>query len=172
MNDAVPMELRAALDSDLELISTWLAQPHVARWWHEDAALEVVTKRYAPCLTGSEPTTLLVAYEDERPVGLALTYRWDDYPSERDGYGIAPGTAGLDYLIGHPHDCGRGLGTRLVAELGATLAPYDVWVTPEAANEPSRRVLEKNGFVLMAVKQCQQVSAPTEGPTALYRLQR
>lgn len=50
--------------------------------------------------------------------------------------------------------------------------PVPVWVTPEAANEPSCRVLEKNGFVRMAVKQCRVPEEPWAGPTALYALAR
>jgi hypothetical protein len=74
----------------------------------------------------------------------------------------------MDYLIGHAHDCERGLGTLLAAQLVEAASPYPVWVPVDEDNEPSRRVLEKNGFELMAVK-----PVPGEvGPQALYRLQR
>ncbi|MCW2501089.1 MAG: GCN5-related N-acetyltransferase [Frankiales bacterium] len=166
------MRLRLLGEDDLETLGGFFAAPHVARWWHQDAAPEAVAAEYGPLLRGEDPTVVLLALVEDRPVGLAQWYRWDDNPNERDGYGIPAGTVGIDYLIGHPHDCDRGLGTALVAAVLAATPPLPVWVTPEAANEPSRRVLEKNGFALMAVKQCQVESPFPEGPTALYRLAR
>lgn len=159
--------LRPLEEADLGLVDEWFDAPHVRRWWREDRA-----EQYRPVLRGEDPTVVLVAVHDKRPVGLAQWYRWDDHPEGRAAYGIPAGTLGIDYLIGHPHDCERGLGTSLVAALLLALPELPVWVTPEEANAPSCRVLEKNGFALMAAKQCQVPSEPWAGPTALYRLPR
>jgi hypothetical protein len=43
-----------------------------------------------------------------------------------------------------------------------------VIVDPEAANLPSRRVLENNQFVLLAERQLP--TEPTDAPIAIYRL--
>ena len=156
------MQLRPLTETDLELVDSWFDAPHVRRWWRDDTAAQ-----YLPVLSGEDPMHVLVAVHDERPVGLGQWYRWDDEPS-RELYGIPPGAAGIDYLIGHAHDCERGLGTALVAALVEATSPYPVWVPVDETNEPSRRVLEKNGFELLAVK-----TVPGEhGPQALHRLQR
>jgi RimJ/RimL family protein N-acetyltransferase len=159
------VDLRPITEADLETVDEWFAAPHVARWWRDDRA-----SQFLPVIRGEEATVVLIAEHDQRAVGLAQWYRWDDYPTSRDAYGIPPGTAGIDYLIGHAHDCERGLGTALVAALLRAMPELPVWVTPEEANEPSCRVLEKNGFELMAVKQCHIPDEPAAGPTALYRL--
>lgn len=164
--------LRALVRADLPLVGEWLGAPHVARWWREDASEVAVAARYAPYLEGSDPTVIVVAEHDNRPVGLGQWYDWDASPAARDAYGIPAGTVGIDYLIGHPHDCDRGLGTHLVAALVEATPRVPLWVTPEAANQPSCQVLEKNGFVLMATKQCSLLEEPEAGPTALYCLSR
>jgi len=164
--------LQPLVEDDLEVLSGFFASPHVERWWHQDPSLEAVHAAYLPYLTGSDPTVILLAIVGQRPVGLGQWYLWDDNPQARDAYGIPSGTVGLDYLIGHAHDCGRGMGTQLLEALVEAAPDVPIWVTPEEANEPSCRVLEKCGFELMAVKQCQIEEEPWAGPTALYRLLR
>lgn len=161
------LRLRPLGQDDLEGLAEFFAAPHVARWWHEDASLEAVTAKYGP---GVEDTVRLLVLLDERPIGMAQWYVWS--AEDAGPYGVPAGTVGFDYLLGFPRDCERGVGTRLVAALLAETPALDVWVTPEAANGPSCRVLEKNGFELMAVKQCEVPDEPWAGPTALYRLQR
>ena len=161
------IELRPLLESDLRTVDEWFDAAHVRRWWRHDRA-----EQFLPVLHGAEPTVVLVAVHERRTVGLGQWYRWDDDAEARDAYGIPVGTLGIDYLIGRAHDCERGLGTALVAALLEVMPALPVWVTPEEANEPSRRVLEKNGFELMAVKQCHVRDEPEAGPTALYRLLR
>src|SRR2546429_206532 len=104
------IELRPLLESDLEVLDEWFRAPHVARWWGDETA-----EKYRPVLLGTDPTAALIAVHDKRRIGLAQWYHWDDNASSRDEYGIAPATIGIDYLIGHPHDCERGLGTALIA---------------------------------------------------------
>ena len=164
--------LRPLTYQDFPVLQEFFVSPHVERWWHQAPSEEALEEEFGASLRGEEPSYVLLAVVDERPVALGQWYRWDDFAKDRDGYGIPAGTVGIDYLIGHPHDCERGLGTQLVAALVAACPPNPVWVTPEAANEPSRRVLEKNGFELMSVKQCAVETRFPEGPTALYRLVR
>jgi len=156
------VQLRPLTEADLELVDEWFDAPHVRRWWRDDTSAQ-----YLPVLSGADPMHVLIAVHEDRAVGLGQWYRWDDEPSRED-YGIPPGAAGIDYLIGHAHDCERGLGTMLVAELVEATSPYPLWVPVDETNEPSRRVLEKNGFELMAVK----AVAGEQAPQALHRLQR
>ncbi len=161
------LRLRPVTVEDLESLVEFFAAPHVARWWHQDASLEAVTEKYAAAI---DETVRLLVLLDERPVGMAQWYLWS--VDDAAPYGVPPGTVGFDYLLGFPRDCDRGLGTRLIAALLTEFPALDVWVTPEEANGPSCRVLEKNGFDRMAVKQCDVPGEPWAGPTAIYRLQR
>lgn len=162
------VDLRPVVADDLDVLCEFFRAPHVAAWWHQDPDPEVVRAEYVEC---SDATVLLASIEG-RPVGMAQWYLWDDSPADRDAYGLPAGTVGFDYLLGRPIDCDRGLGTTLIAALLALVPPMPVWVTPEAANEPSCRVLEKNGFTRVTVKQCVIEDEPWAGPTALYRLVR
>lgn len=56
----------------------------------------------------------------------------------------------------------------LVVEVRRHHPGAGVLVDPEAANEPSRRVLEANGFRLVAVRPVE--GEPTDKPMAIYRL--
>lgn len=108
------------------------------------------------------------------PFGYAQWYRWSDYPDHAGSLGADPDEAGFDYLIGPAGLCGQGLGTRLIAALVAHVRDSDATVAgfvvdPEVANAASRRVLEKNGFELAAVKAIPDPDGHPIGPTAVYR---
>jgi len=79
---------------------------------------------------------------------------------------------GIDYAIGEPGRTGTGVGTQLVAVLVAELRRehpgVGVLVDPDAANLASRRVLENNGFFLVAARPV--FTEPRNVPMAIYRL--
>jgi RimJ/RimL family protein N-acetyltransferase len=78
------------------------------------------------------------------------------------------GEAGIDYAIGDPAHTGHGTGTALIAALAAEVRRHHpgagILVDPDARNTASRRVPEKNGFRLVAVRPV------TTEPMAIYRL--
>jgi RimJ/RimL family protein N-acetyltransferase len=82
------------------------------------------------------------------------------------------GEVGIDYAIGDPAWVGRGAGIALVAALVAEARSHcpgaGVLVAAAAANAASRRVLEKNGFALVAVRPVE--TEPGDAPMAIYRL--
>ena len=162
------IRLRAMTTADLALMCRWLGAPHVQRWWHDPAELAAVSAEYLPCIEGVEPTHLLIAETAAGPVGFAQWYRWRDYPDHARSLGADPDEAGLDYLIGSPQDCGRGIGAGLIAALVRHVCERDPSVAgfvvdPEFANTASRRVLEKNGFELVAVKAIPDPTATRSG---------
>lgn len=150
-----PVTFRRLTPRDFPLLASWLAEPHVYRWWHHEFNDEAVERDFGPTARGEEPAEDLVVSVGDVPVGLVQRCRWHDYPEYVDE--IAPilpiptGTVTLDYLIGHPEHTGRGLGPRVLAA-----AVADVWerypdapaiVVPVAAtNRASWRALEKAGF--------------------------
>jgi aminoglycoside 6'-N-acetyltransferase len=168
------IRLRAMTAGDLPLMCRWLSAAHVHRWWHDSAEPADVSARYLPDIAGTEPSHPLIVEVPAGPIGFGQWYRWADYPDYGRQLDAGPDEAGFDYLIGEPEYCGRGLGTRLIAELIRHLREQDpamggVVVDPEAANAASRRVLEKNGLRLMAIKQVVDPDSPPTGPSAIYR---
>jgi GNAT superfamily N-acetyltransferase len=82
------------------------------------------------------------------------------------------GDCGIDYALSEPAVAGRGVGTELVAALVAEVLAHHpgagILSDPQATNTASRRVLEKNGFVLVAERPVP--SEPVAAPMAIYRL--
>jgi GNAT superfamily N-acetyltransferase len=117
-------------------------------------------------------TNMLMCSEDGEDVGWCQWYLWEDYQEESLARNARDGEVGIDFAIGRPTNTGRGLGTRLVATLVEHVRCIHpgagILADPEEANEPSRRVLKKNGFSLIEVR---GIVTEVESPRrALYRL--
>jgi aminoglycoside 6'-N-acetyltransferase len=168
------LSLRPMTEHDLPLIAGWLGLPHVATWWLPGTTAEAEVAEYREnIVNGQDPAThLLIASADGTPIGWCQWYRWADYPAEAEAMEALPGEAGIDYAIGDPAQIGHGTGTELIAVLVAEVRRHHpgagILTDPEARNAASRRVLEKNGFSLVAVRPV--VGEPTSDPMAIYRL--
>lgn len=162
------VSLRRMVTDDLPLARRWLAQPHVARWWSEPIDEQLAD--FVRALDGRDPTDLAIAIVDATPVGLVQWYSWGDYPEEAE-YGALPGEVGIDYLIGSPDHVGRGVGTAIIAATVDEVRRHHplagILVSVDATNAASRRVLEKNGFVLVDER---DLPGEPEPLSALYRL--
>jgi len=137
------------------MLTEWLAEPGVARWWHHDASLAGVERDFGPSVRGEEPGEDLVVLADGEPIGLLQRSRIGDYPEDLAEFSalvpVPPGAVTIDYLVADPARRGRGLGTRLVGlavartwtELSDASA---VLVAVVAGNVASWRALEKAGL--------------------------
>lgn len=177
---------RAVTPADFPRLATWLAHPHVARWWNHEFTAAAVERDFGPSARGEEPNEDLLALlvdesGRERPVGLVQRSFWHDYPeyvAEMAPILAIPDDAvTIDYLIGDPADTGRGLGPAIIAAVAA-----DTWrahrragsiIVPVAAgNRPSWRALEKAGFVRIAEGELTPDN-PIDPPAhVVYRLDR
>jgi aminoglycoside 6'-N-acetyltransferase len=175
------VELRAMAEDDLPLVDGWLRQPHVARWWlsgtTRGAELVQLTARLAGL--SHEPTQLLIVVErveggavSGSAIGWCQWYSFDAYPTDGAALGARAGDCGIDYAIGDPSATGRGLGSQLIAALVDKVRHHHqvcgVVADPDASNTASRRVLERNGFSLLAVRPV--ATEPNQTPMAIYRL--
>lgn len=160
--------------ADLPAVDAWLRLPHVARWWTPDTTAEAEIAKYQERVRpGNRPAThMLMVTLDRRPVGWCQWYRWADYPADAHAIGARDGEIGIDYAIGDPAQIGRGIGTTLIATLVGEIRRRHpgagILADPDAANTASRRVLEKNGFHLVAIRPV--ATEPNDSPTAIYRL--
>lgn len=170
--DGPALALRPMATGDLALVEAWLRQPEVARWYLTGSSAADELDDLRRCIEGLERAETLVVLEDASPIGWCQWYSCDDYPEHAAGVGAEPGDVGIDYAIGDPSRHGTGVGTALVAALVAhvrRLRPGGGLIAdPEAANTASRRVLEKNGFALIAERPVDSES--TDAPMAIYRL--
>jgi aminoglycoside 6'-N-acetyltransferase len=148
------VELRPLARADFALVSRWLAEPLVARWWDDDPASAAVEAQFGPSVDGTDPTRVYLGVHDGQPFGLVQVYRFDDEPEFRaELAAVCPVPAGalsIDYLVGDPSARRRGLGTALIAAAVARgFADHrdadDVLVPVVAANEASCRALRRAG---------------------------
>jgi len=167
------LSLRPMNEADLPAVETWLHLPHVARWWTPDTTADREVAKYRQRITGTSARTIMltVTWAGD-PIGWCQWYRWADFPAEVTAIDARNGEIGIDYAIGDPDWIGRGAGTMLIAALLAEARGHHpgagILTAPNAANIASRRVLEKNGFELVAVRPV--ATEPTGATMAIYRL--
>ena len=154
------IELRPLRREDFPLLSRWLAEPLVARWWDDDSSLDAVEAQYGPSVDGTDPTALYLAEHEGRAFGFVQVYRFDDEPESLAELStvcpVPPGALSVDYLIGEPDARGRGLGAAMIAAAVARgFADHpdagELLVPVVAANEASWRALERAGGTKYAV---------------------
>jgi aminoglycoside 6'-N-acetyltransferase len=168
------LSLRPMIEEDLPAVAAWLGLPHVARWWTPDTTAEEEIAKYRRRVSPQErpATIMLMVTWDGAGIGWCQWYRWADYPAEAVAMEARDGELGIDYAIGDPARVGRGAGAALVAALVTEARRHcpgaGILAAAAAANAASRRVLEKNGFALVAVRPV--ATEPSDAPMALYRL--
>jgi aminoglycoside 6'-N-acetyltransferase len=177
----VQVTLRPLETRDLALISRWLAEPHVARWWRDDSDIAAVRAHYAPCIAGDDPTEVFAIEVELRPGGLIQRYLISDNP---DWAGALPATpvpadrmAGIDYLIGDPGMVGRGIGSTTIGMFtDLTFLRYPrvdaTVVAVQQANTRSWRALERAGFVRLWAGLLASDDPSDAGPAYVYLKRR
>lgn len=148
------MLLRTLTRDDFGLLGTWLREPLVATWWHDDPDPEALERQYGPAIDGTDPAVLRIG-ELQVPgggfaVGFVQWYRLADEPEYRAELAAVlpvPDDAwSLDYLVGAPAQRGRGVGSALVRAALDAIGPAPVIVAVHAENGASAGVLRGTGF--------------------------
>lgn len=145
--DADPLHLRSILDEDLEFIlglyQDWRVAQHLNQipvpFTHQDAReqLDAALREAADSVTAT-----FVAHRDHEPVGLCLLHHGQDDPAARIGV--------VGYSV-MPRHWGQGYATRMVQALvkhAINSGFLSLQASFHMGNVASRRVLEKNGFLL------------------------
>jgi aminoglycoside 6'-N-acetyltransferase len=135
---------------DLPMVEAWLRAEHTQPWWSYEVDYEEIVQ----ATRGEVPVEPWILRIDGVDAGYFQVYDVaydDEYRAACASVGVAPGTAGIDYLIGEPSLIGGGLGTRAVGAFSRDVVfGRGEWPAvsagPDPANGASIRVLEKNGF--------------------------
>lgn len=148
----VTLGFRPLTRADLGDVVRWVREPHVARWWNDEATdLAAAERHYGPAIDGTDPTRVWVIEVNGRSVGFVQDYLIGDHP-EYALLTAQPDAVGFDYAIGERSRVGRGLGTRMLWQfLRDVVRPAypdarTFFAAPDQRNAGSLRVLEKLGF--------------------------
>jgi aminoglycoside 6'-N-acetyltransferase len=102
--------------SDFPTLASWLAQPHVARFYQKTPiTLEKVALEYGPMVRGEELTIGHLALSGAVPFAYLQCYRNADYPEWVDVIGVNDGIS-VDFFVGEPRLLHRGFGRAALDE--------------------------------------------------------
>jgi RimJ/RimL family protein N-acetyltransferase len=166
------LTLRGMDAADLDLVRSWLDPPEVARWYLAGTTAAAEVEDLRRCIAGDEPTEVLIVADRGQPIGWCQWYLCADYPEHAAAVNAGPDDVGIDYAIGDLAATRRGVGSAVIAALVTHVRQQHphagIIADPEASKVASRRVLEKNGFQLVAERLV--ASEPMQTPMAIYRL--
>ncbi len=167
--------------SDFPLLSRWLAEPLVARWWHHDPSPAAVLRDFGPSVDGSDVAEFFLASLGQRRLGLIQRYpigAYPEYVAELELLcGVPEAAMSIDYLIGEPWARGRGYGTELIRQFVAKLwadcpEVNDVVVPVHAHNVASWRALAGAGFARIAHGELEPDNPADSRDHVIYRVSR
>ena len=161
---------------DLALLTTWLARPHVARWWREPFESEAVTLRYGPLADGSDPTEAFIVHTMSRPIGYVQRYLIEDNPDWLAFLRAARGDAGgigIDYLIGDEDLVGKGVGRRMISQFARACwnrypSADQITVAIQQENVASWKAIEASGFRRVWSGDIESSDPSDRGPSFIY----
>ena len=175
------LHLRRLVRADFPLLATWLAAPHVARWWDHETTPAAIERDFGSAVDGIEPTEVFVAEVDGRPVGLVQRHAFVDYPEWRAGMAtlvdVPEGAWSVDYFVGEAGVLRCGIGAAMVREVvrsGWEACPRAtaVIVAVSAANTASWRLLARAGFTRIAAGPLTPDNPIDDPEHVVYRLDR
>lgn len=144
------------VQSDVELMSAWFAQPHVVAWWPVPKEGEDIMQFLQRTRQDLAP---YIAFLDEAPIGYIQSYTPSSYFSGSDKIHdwlppLPENTVGIDQFIGDPDYLGKGYGTLMVQDFIQYLHSIEptiqaIIVDPEPINHAAIRCYEKVGFKKM-----------------------
>ncbi|MEO7741315.1 MAG: GNAT family N-acetyltransferase [Usitatibacter sp.] len=145
---------RPLAEDDFPLLFTWLARPHVKRWYAREPGsyLEVAAK-YRPRTQAGNPVGAFIIRIDDSDAGYIQKYALDPFPEYRHRLDLdgESGVIGMDLFLGDERRTGRGLGSFVIRRfvLDEVLADPGVSAciaAPHEGNAQSIRAFERAGF--------------------------
>lgn len=143
---------RPLVMDDLPQMYTWLARPHVAKWYSTaPSSFAEVLAKYGPRAEASGPVRAFIVQVDRADAGYIQTYAVEAFPDYAAQLGCEPGVAGVDLFLGDAWRLGHGLGPRVLRRFVDEIVfardnASAVIAGPSEANLGSIRAFEKAGF--------------------------
>jgi aminoglycoside 6'-N-acetyltransferase len=101
--------------TDLPMLTGWLAEPHVRRFYQKQPiTLAEVAEEYGPTIRGEEPSLSHIALSEGRPFGYIQCYANMAYPDYAATIGVDHGIS-VDLYLGDPAFVGGGYGRAMLA---------------------------------------------------------
>ena len=153
------LSFRRVIRADFPLLASWLAEPHVARWWNHEFSPEAVERDFGPVADGDESSEDHLVLLGDRPIGLIQYSRYEDYPAYVEELSpllsVPDGAVAIDYLIGDPELTGQGLGAAMIASFADHIWSVNpqascIIVPVSSANQASWGALLRAGFRVVA----------------------
>ena len=134
---------RKVLSDDLQLLSTWLKEPMVSRWYHDEDYIDDLAEN----LEDSRIRMQLVLHDDN-PIAYVQDYDIHSWTDHHLAY-LPLNSRGIDTFIGCNKWMGKGHGTYYLTLLSTQLFQDGVpalGIDPHPDNVVACRVYEKIGF--------------------------
>lgn len=134
---------REISSNDLGLLSTWLKEPTVSRWYDDPDYIDDL----AESLEDSRIRMQLVLYNND-PIAYVQDYDIHSWSDHHLGF-LPAGSRGIDSFIGSSKWIGKGHGTNYLSLLTKLMFNADVpalGIDPHPDNVMARRAYEKIGF--------------------------
>jgi len=146
--DPARISFRPMTREDVPRLRSWLAAPHVAKWFtpeHGDWIVATVTGEQVL----AHP---FIALHDETPIAFLIWERLIDFPDVAELYGVNdPHTINCDVFIGDPTSIHRGLGPPMIQRFLSRIHAENpelarCVIDPVVDNKAAIRAYEKAGF--------------------------
>lgn len=144
------LTLRTLADKDLRLLTLWLKQNYIVRWYHDAEEWIAEINERDGIFSWIHH---FIVMEDKTPIGFCQYYDCYDGNDMEDWYNVTQrgDTFSIDYLIGNQVYLNKGYGKALVRLLTNTIEQKEharcIIVQPDKENLPSNHVLLANGYI-------------------------
>jgi aminoglycoside 6'-N-acetyltransferase len=110
------IEFRPLSESDFPMLTTWLAEPHVRKFYQKICVTFVdVALEYGAAVRGEEPSHCHLAINEGIPFGYLQCYRNAAYPGWASTIGETEGVS-IDLFVGVPSFLHKGFGRAALSE--------------------------------------------------------
>ena len=153
-NHMITLDFKPLQETDLPLLFSWLALPHVATWWRETRDYEKFAAKYREYIAIDDVGPFII-YHHQTPIGYIS---WADTATDPTRPEQHPaGTYGMDLFIANLDYLGKGYGVTLIKQFLQTILmpkhPFKIIIDPEITNVRAIHVYERVGFKKTAIVQ-------------------
>lgn len=142
------LTLRPILDSDLQLLESWLNKEYILKWYHDaDEWLSEIKQRHGDFSFLHH----FIVLKEDKPIGFCQYY--DCFDAQEEWYDVDERNTmfSMDYLIGEEEYLQKGLGKEivkmLVNKIRGNLPNVKIVVQPDNDNTASCKSLLSNKFI-------------------------